>query len=173
MRKITCLLIFLFFIAAGCTPLISRELRRELSPDITFKQVIKDPDAHKGKTVLISGIILGSRNTKEGTLIEILQKPADIGGRPMDVDDSEGRFLALYDGYLDTAIYSRGREAIVAGKIKGKRTLPLGEIEYTYPLILIREIHLFKAKKEERFHPYPYPYWWYPPWGCYPYWYPW
>ena len=64
MRKIACLLMFLLLIFAGCVPLISRELRRELSPDITFKQVIKDPVTHKGKKILISGIILGSRNTK-------------------------------------------------------------------------------------------------------------
>ncbi len=168
MKKITCLLMFLFLISAGCAPLISRELRRELSPDITFKDVIKDPDAHKGKTILISGIILGSKNTKEGTLIEILQKPADIQGRPKDVDDSDGRFLALYDGYLDVAIYTRGRDVVVAGEVREKRVLPLGEIEYTYPLVSIKEIHLFKVKKEERFYPYPYPYWWY-----HPYWYPW
>jgi len=96
MRKFTCLLMFLFLISAGCAPLISKELRRELSPDITFKKVIKDPDVHKGKTIFISGIILDSRNTKEGTMIEILQKPADMHGRPKDVDDSDGRFLALY-----------------------------------------------------------------------------
>ena len=163
-KKITCLLLMLLFlIFAGCAPLISRELRKELSPYITFKQVIKDPDAHKGKTILISGIILGSRNTKEGTLIEILQKPADIGGRPKDVDDSDGRFLALYDGYLDVAIYNQGREAVVAGEVMEKRTLPLGEIEYTYPLISMKEIHLFKVRKEGRFHFYPYPHWWYHP----------
>jgi len=121
-----------------------------------------------GKTVLISGIILGSKNTKGGTLIEMLQKPADMEGRPKDVDESDGRFLALYDGYLDTAIYSRGREALVAGVVRGKRVLPLGEIEYTYPLVSIKEIHLFKVRKEERF--YPYPYWWYSPWWHYPYW---
>jgi len=160
MKKITCLLIFLFLISAGCAPLISRELRRELSLDITFKQVIKDPDVHKGKTIFISGIILGSRNTKEGTLIEILQKPADIGGRPKDVDDSDGRLLALYDGYLDTAIYSRGRDVAVAGEITGKRVLPLGEIDYIYPLISIKEVHLFKVRKEEGFRYCSYPYWW-------------
>ena len=166
MRKITCLLIFLFLISAGCVPLISRELRRELSPDITFKEVIKDPDAHKGKTILISGIILGSRNTKEGTLIEILQKPADMEGKPKDVDESDGRFLALYDGYLDTAIYSRGRDVAVAGEITGKRILPLGEIDYIYPLISIKEVHLFKVRKEEgfRYHPYPYWWWYHPRW---------
>jgi len=165
MKMITCLLMFFFLISAGCVPLISKELRRELSPDITFKDVIKDPDAHKGKTILISGIILGSRNTKEGTQIEILQKPANIDGRPKDVDDSDGRFLALYDGYLDTAIYSSGRDVAVAGEITGKRILPLGEIDYIYPLISIKEIYLFKVRKKEGFSYYPYPYWWrYHPW---------
>lgn len=173
MRRISYLLIFLFLIPIGCAPVISKQLRREVSRDITFEEVIKDPETYKGKVVLLSGIILGSKNTKKGTLIEILQKPADIEGRPKDVDQSDGRFLALYKGYLDVAIYSRGREAIVAGEIKGKRALPLGEIEYTYPLILIKEIHLFKAKKEERVYPYPYPHWWYPSWWNYPYWYPW
>lgn len=64
-------------------------------------------------------------------------------GRPKDVDDSDGRFLALYDGYLDTAIYTRGREVAVAGDIRGKKVLPLGQIDYTYPFIFIKEIHLF------------------------------
>ena len=173
MKKISCSLMLFFLISGGCAPIISKQLKREVSRDITFKEVIKNPETYKGKVVLLSGVILGSKNRKEGTLIELLQKPPDMEGRPKTVDESDGRFLALYDGYLDTAIYSRGREATVAGEIKGKRTLPLGEIEYTYPLILIREIHLFKTKKEERFHPYPYPYWWYPPWGWYPYWYPW
>ena len=163
----------LLLIATGCAPIISKELRKNVSVELTFKEIIKDPDAYKGKIVLLSGVILGSKNTKEGTLIEVLQKPADMEGRPKDVDESDGRFLAIYDGYLDTAIYNRGREAVVAGKIKEKRTLPLGEIEYGYPLILIKEIHLFKAKKEERVYPYPYPFWCYRPWYYYPYWYPW
>jgi outer membrane lipoprotein len=110
------------------------------------------------------------KNTKEGTLIEIFQKQADIEGRPKDVDDSDGVFLALYDGYLDTAIYTQGREVAVAGEIKGKRVLPLGEIDYTYPLISTKEIHLFKVQKEERYYIYPHPYryrWW-----DYPYLYP-
>jgi outer membrane lipoprotein len=168
MRKISCSLVLLVLISVSCAPVISKELRREVSRDITFKQVIKDPEAYIGKTVLISGIIIDSENTKEGTLIEILQKPADMEGRPKDVDDSDGRFLALYDGYLDTAIYTQGREVVVAGEIKGKRVLPLGEIDYIYPLISIKESHLFKVQEKERYYICPYPYGW---WD-YPYLYP-
>ena len=131
---------------------------------------MKDPDAYKGKIVIWSGLIIGTKNLKEGTLIEILQKPADSAGKPKDVDHSDGRFLALYNGYLDAAIYSGGRKLAVAGEINGKRLLPLGEIEYAYPLISIKEIHLFKVKKEETLNPYPCPYWWYSPRWRYPFW---
>jgi outer membrane lipoprotein len=172
-KKKVCAIILFLFVSSGCASIISKELRKNVSNELTLKEIIKEPDAHKGKIVLISGVILGSRNTREGTLIEILQKPADMAGRPKDVDESDGRFLALNDGYLDTVIYARGREALVAGEIKGIRTLPLDEIEYDYPLVIIREIHLFKPKKEKRFYTYPcYPYWYYPPRWYYPYWYP-
>ena len=168
MRKVFYAIIIPCYIFIGCAHVVSSKLRKEVAEGVSFKKIIEDPDACIGKTVLISGIILGSKNTKKGTLIEILQKPADMQGRPKDVDESDGRFLALYDGYLDTAIYSRGRNAVVAGEVKGKRILPLDEIEYAYPLISIKEIHLFKPQKEQRFYTYPYPHWYY-----YPYWYPW
>lgn len=99
----------------------------------------------------------------------MLQKPADTRGRPLDVDKSGGRFLALYPEYLDTAIYSKDREVTIAGKVLEKRVLPLDEIEYAYPLVLVKEIHLWRDIKEDRWG---YPYWYYPHWWRYPYWHP-
>jgi len=135
-------LVYGLFSVNGCVPPISKQLREQVSEELTLKVVLKDPEAHKGETVLWSGVIISSVNLKEGTMIEVLQKPADIQGRPKDVDESEGRFLALYSGYLDVAIYSQGRKVTVAGKIQGKKIQRLGEIEYTYPLISAKEVHL-------------------------------
>ncbi|MCK4389520.1 MAG: Slp family lipoprotein [Desulfobacterales bacterium] len=59
----------------------------------------------------------------------------------------------------------------IAGEIQGKKIQRLGEIDYTYPLISAKEIHLWPPKKEERVFYYPYPYWHYP-WWYGPYWYP-
>jgi outer membrane lipoprotein len=106
-------------------------------------------------------VIISSVNLKEGTMIEVLQKPADTRGKPKDVDESEGRFLALHPGYLDVAIYNRGRKVTVAGEVEGKKIQRLGEIEYTYPLISAKEIHLWPVEKKDRVY---YPRWYAPYW---------
>lgn len=158
---ILAILIGLAFIATGCAPVISKGLRAQVDKEIRFEEVIQNPDAYQGKVVLWGGVIIGAKNQKEGTLIEILQKPTGMDGRPKDVDLSAGRFLAIYDGYLDVAIYAQGREVTVAGEIMGKRGLPLGEIEYTYPLLSVKEIHLWPLKSQDMVYPYPC---WYYPW---------
>ena len=166
---LTFLICVLFFVN-GCAPPISKQLREQVSEELTLKVVLKKPDAYKGKNVLWSGVIIDSVNLKEGTMIEILQKPADMQGKPKDVDESEGRFLALHSGYLDVVIYNEGRKVTVAGEVQGKRIQPLGEIEYIYPLIKVKEIHLWPVEKEQSVC-CPYPYWHYPRWYG-PCWYP-
>jgi outer membrane lipoprotein len=153
------------FAFSGCAPVISKQLRAKVAKELTLSEVLKNPEAYKGKTVLWSGVIISSVNLKEGTMIEVLQKPADTRGKPKDVDESEGRFLALNPGYLDVAIYNGGRKVTVAGEVQGKKIQRLGEIDYTYPLISAKKIHLWPVAKEDRVY-YPYP-WWYGP-----YWYP-
>ena len=157
------------FAFSGCAPIISKQLREQVSKELTLSEVLKDPETYKGKTVLWSGVIISSVNLKEGTIIEVLQKPADTRGKPKDVDESDGRFLALNPGYLDVAIYNSGRKVTVAGEVQGKRIQRLGEIDYTYPLISAKEIHLWPVEKEDRVY-YPCPYWHYPRWYA-PYWY--
>jgi len=170
MKKRNLFLAFLltgaFLLTTGCA-VMSKDLRREAEKDLSFSEVFKDPEAHEGKVVILGGAIVDSKNTKEGTLLEVLQKPLDMVGEPRDVDQSGGRFLALYDGFLDVAIYSKGREITVGGVVQGKRVMPLGEIQYAYPVIGAREIHLWPDMKKERMSPYPY--WGYPYWG-YPWW---
>ena len=158
------------FSITGCAPAISKQLREQVAKELSLNLVLKDPEAYQGKTVLWSGVIVRSVNLKEGTMIEVLQKPADTRGKPKDVDKSEGRFLALYPGYLDVAIYNGGRKVTVAGEVQGKKIQRLGEIEYTYPLISAKEIHLWPVEKKDRVY-YPCPYWHYP-WWYGPYWYP-
>lgn len=161
-----------FLLSSGCA-VLSKELRREAEKDLSFSEILSNPEAHEGKVVIVGGVVVESKNTQDGTLLEVLQKPLDMANEPRDVDQSGGRFLAVYDGYLDTEIYEKGRNVTIGGVVLGKRTKPLGEIQYTYPVIGVRELHLWPEMSRERVYPYSYwdyPYWGYPYWG-YPWWY--
>lgn len=129
---------------SGCGHVISHELRQQAEKGITPEVLFKDPDALKGKTVILGGIIVSSKNTNEGTYIEVLQKPLDYRGRPKVTDITYGRFLIFSESYLDTAVYSAGREIAVAGEILGRQIRPLGEIQYSYLLIKGKELHLIE-----------------------------
>jgi outer membrane lipoprotein len=167
-RPIGFILLFGLAFLSGCAGVISEGVRGQVNDAVTLKAVRENPTNHIDEMTLWTGEIIGAKNEKEGTLIEILQKPADIDSRPKQGDTTEGRFLALYKGYLDVAIYKKGRDVTVAGRLKGQRILPLGEIEYTYPLIIIEEIHLWPERKKEDYphsyhghHLWAHPYWWY------------
>jgi Outer membrane lipoprotein Slp family len=41
--------------------------------------------------------------------------------------------MALCEGYLDPAVYSKGRQVTLAGRVLGTRTDMVGEIMYVYP----------------------------------------
>jgi len=140
----------IFIIASlmsGCAHVISRELLEKTDRELTAEMLFKNPEAYKGKTVILGGIIIDTHNTAQGAYIEVLQAPLDYRGRPEDTDFSYGRFIFLYGEYLDSAIFSEGKAITVGGKVLGKTTRPLGEIEYTYPLIHAREVHLFGPKR--------------------------
>jgi len=140
--KKSLVILALFLTLFSCGHVISQGVRdrvdKELIPEILFRNLV----AYKGRIILIGGIIVSSKNTEEGTYVEVLQKPLDYRGRPEDVDISHGRFIVFHEGYLDTAIYSMGKEITVAGEVLGERILPLGEIQYTYPLIRSIELRL-------------------------------
>lgn len=140
------LAIALFSMAmTGCAPAISKNIRAE-ALDVSFARLAKDPDAYKGRTVIYSGTILNAVNTSAGTELTIIQHPSMPGYRPETRDRSDGRFLALDSRFLDPALYSPGREITVAGVVDGKQTLPVGETKFDYPVLRVRELHLWKSR---------------------------
>ncbi len=61
----------------------------------------------------------------------------------------QGRFLVIYPRYLDAMIYRPGREITVVGVFLKVKKLPLDEIEYPYPFLKAKKIHLWKQRPEE------------------------
>jgi outer membrane lipoprotein len=153
--KLTIFPVMLALLSA-CAPVISRALLQQVDTTITFKSVSEKPESYRNETVLWGGVIVSTRNLKEGTLLEILHKPLGFGNEPEAGDYTEGRFLALSDGYLDSAVYSTGRKVTLVGVVKGMRVQLLDEIDYAYPLIAIKEAYLWPERTEIHYGPYYY-----------------
>ncbi len=151
----------------GCQHAISKDLRLQAVPAVAFEALRADPDAFKGRTVILGGDILKTENTPQQTSIEILQKPLDRFESPHITDQTAGRFIARCEQYLDPAIYDKGRQITVAGTVLGRYEGQVGEAAYLYPLISCSELHLWPLVSHDTVYPvYPHPWLWHPyrPW---------
>jgi outer membrane lipoprotein len=136
-----CLLVLLI---SACAPVISQTTMNTVDKNISFAALQQNPDAFKGRVVVLGGQIIATTVKADETWIEVLEKPLDYQQKPSDTDKSSGRFLVRFQGFLDPAIYASGRKLTVAGQVDGKVIRPLKEINYTYPLLSAREHYLWK-----------------------------
>jgi outer membrane lipoprotein len=163
-------------LVAGCaTSPVSKEMRQAAKSQPPFDLVKANPAAYKGRPVILGGIIVKTANLPKMTEVEILQRPlSSYNDRPADTDLSQGRFLARCPGFLDSAVYTEGREVTVSGTVAGQETRALDQTQYPYPVIACSSIYLWPNRPPPAYYYYP-PYgygpWGYG-WGGYPYWYP-
>jgi len=100
-----------------------------------------------GRHLLLAGGIAEVRNTNEGGELELVQFAADENGKITDTASSGGRFIARSSGFLDPAVYRSGLLVTLVGEVQGKKTMLLGDVVYTYPVLAIREIHLWQPEE--------------------------
>jgi outer membrane lipoprotein len=126
----------------GCAGVISSEGMKMAEKDLLYDEVKKEPEKFAGKNILLAGVIAHIRNTKEGGELEIVQLPADSSGRPITGKRSEGRALILWDDFLDPLVYHEGQMVSLVGEVKGKETRQIEGIQYQYPILQARELHI-------------------------------
>lgn len=159
-------------VISGCIYPISKELRQEAKEDLTFSMVLQNPKAYIGSIVLWGGKIIETINVPDGMEIIVLEMPLDYGEMPEDERRSRGRFIAKSSKFLDPAIYKEGRKITLAGEIIGSETKPLGKTQYTYPVVMIKQLHLWRKQRPVSPPPYYWGWGWYGPYGPYlPYYY--
>ncbi len=143
--KLFIVIVLATFLAA-CTQAIPKESLNKVDPNLTFQMLIKDPESYQGKNILVGGQILAV-NLREGeSWVEVLHKPLDWQHRPKDTDESAGRFLVRFQGFLDPAIYTAGKKITVVGEVQGKKVQSLKEMDYAYPVLIPRDHHLWKPE---------------------------
>jgi outer membrane lipoprotein len=171
MKTIRLFWILFLPLLVGCVHPISGEFRDQVDPDLSLTQILKSPNNYVGKKVVLGGTIVKTRNLKNATEIEVVEKDLDCWGYPSYGDKSQGRFLFRKQGYLETEIFSKGRMVTGGGTVVATQSGKVGEVEYEFPVIEVEELKLWDAPYQGyRYAPYGYnPYW---AWGPYPYYYP-
>lgn len=164
------LLCLLVLTTAGCAHGISATLRQQADATLSFAQLHKHPEAYVDRVVILGGEIVQTSNRASETQLEVLQKPLGRFEQPCLTDDSDGRFMARCDAYLDPSVYTQGREVTVAGRVLGSTSGAIGEVTYAYPVISCLEVHLWPERQYDDVYarwygdpwywrPYPYRYW--------------
>jgi outer membrane lipoprotein len=163
---------------SSCAPVLKQELMSKGGYYVPFAEIVNKPIINRGRLFILGGIIVNTKATKEGSLIEAVYVPVNSMGHLKDAGPSNIRFLAIYPkdrGLLDPMIYSSEREITLAGEFIGTRSGEIGEMEYTYPFFEIKDLHLWEERKDyyyidPLYSPWHYPGRHYDPWYYGPYW---
>ena len=109
---------------------------------VMFHEVVAAPDSYQGKIVVFGGEVLKAKRLKEGTQIELLQLPLDRGERPiLDRQQSQGRFLAIQQEFLDPATIVEGTKMTIVGELSKAKVEHLDDVEYRYPVLIVKHLH--------------------------------
>src|SRR3989339_664783 len=148
MRNVKWLSVFILASVLASCSVMSQNIRKEAEPSISLDALRQNTEEHIGKTVILGGYILEVRNLPRKTHIIVLQTPLDFQERPKEKDQSQGRFIAIHDGFLDPAIYEKGRMITAGGPVLGRETLIVDG--YSYSTIAIKPVDIHLWVKERR-----------------------
>lgn len=174
MKKILPVMLITIMLTS-CAPVLKYDLMKRGIRDVPPSTVKDNPEAYRNRLFILGGIVVDTKVIKEGTLMEAIYVPVDSYGYFKRVGLLDGRYLALYEGFLDPLIFRKDREITIAGEFVENRTGKIGEMEYVYPLFRIKELYLWEERRYYYYisPPYPpmyYPPWWYDPWWHDPWW---
>src|SRR5262245_2984343 len=146
MRRLV-VLMALAGLSAGCASSpFPEDLTRTVNRSLRLAEIRADPHAHLGEHVILGGDIIKATPKPGDTEIEILARRLGGGDVPEGGDGSTGRFLVRTAGFLDPAIYARGRRLTVLGTVAGTEERAVGDVAYAYPVIRAERLKLWPAE---------------------------
>lgn len=119
------------------------------------------------------GEIIKVEPKNDVTCFEVLARGLYSDARPNRHDGNDGRFIACSKGFYDPAVYTRGRDLTIVGKLAGTEQHQVGDYNYTYAHVDADGVYLWpKRQYADGYYPYPYfgdpffgPPGWYPWWS--------
>jgi outer membrane lipoprotein len=141
---------------SGCASprIVPESMESLVDRTISFQEVLASPESFKGRVLVLGGEVLHAKRLKDGTQIELLQLPLEDGEEPsLDRQQSQGRFFALQREFLDPATMVAGTRVTFVGEVSGAKTERLDDIEYRYPILILKHLHVWPAQSYGRQQP--------------------
>ncbi|HEB57761.1 MAG TPA: hypothetical protein ENJ01_00880 [Gammaproteobacteria bacterium] len=135
---------------AGCAsaPEFSLDgVDRALTPPRAIETDARD------RRVFWGGTLIAAHNLQDVTHLEMVAYPLDGDGWPQLDAEPLGRFIIEQRGFLDPAKYASGRQLTVVGRLITPLHGRIGERDYTYPVVLPEQLHLWPVDWEQRSRP--------------------
>jgi len=131
MRQLISPWVVTIIVLAGCSSqrIVPESLEPRVDRTVTFRDVLASPESYKGRVLVLGGEVLKAKRLRAGTEIEFLQLPLEDGEKPShDRRQSQGRFLALQQEFLDPATVAEGTRVTMVGEVSGAKTHHLVEL---------------------------------------------
>jgi outer membrane lipoprotein len=142
----------------GCASPISQQVRQEAAKNLSFSEVLANPGAYNGKIVIWGGVIVKTVSRAEQSDLYLSETPLELSGRPRGREYSEGEFVAKTSESLDPKTYAAGRTVTIAGEIIGQELGSYRGAPYAYPVIRVKELHLWEETPPLRWEWWKIPY---------------
>src|SRR5262249_33005682 len=149
------------FLVSGCSSpnVIPPSLTSQVDRQVDFPALKRDVASYKGRLVLVGGEVLMVKRFKDQTQITVLQLPLDTASDPISSrPPSQGPFLPIQEEFLAPAAPPPMSRVTLVGEVTGSKTLPLDEVEYEYPVLLIRSLTVWPpVPVSQSWSPFGYP----------------
>ena len=153
----------------GCAANPAASLSQAIVDDVSLTQVRGAADAYMGSIVRWGGVVTDVENKADKTWVFLVGRALRDDQEPIADGASEGRFIASFNGFVDPLIYKSGRPLTVVGSIEGSAVRAIGEYDYRFPVVAVRDSYLWEEPVKTKviyapaprydyyyYHPYPY-----------------
>jgi inner membrane protein len=126
----------------------------------TVEQARANTKMYKGRDVSWGGKILSVKNNRKTTEVEIQSFGLTNTGKPrLSGSNSDGRFIAVFNGFQDPAVLAKGKNIRVNGIITGSMKRKLDSYTYHYPRVQATWHKVYNRRNNRSYNHGPTIYW--------------
>lgn len=123
----------------------SQTMQSNRYDDLQLKQVTPSVASYKGETVRWGGKIIKVHNFDTHSQLQLVQFPLNRYGRPIQANNSQGRFFTRSNDFLDPEIFKEGMMLTVVGQISDQASITVDKKNLVVPVVEIQESQRWPA----------------------------